>query len=163
MSYRTSLPSCTPCFRERICVRSDIRHWSKGTPVGRRGRNATALVQENNKARGLGCRYREMRGACRSSGRHGLPALLGVDATRSNEHDCVLHRVPTCPGCIGNPIKQEKGDPMKSNASIERAVSLTLASCVLALSLSIGTAHAQESVSASDAENGDLWFVELVG
>ena len=52
---------------------------------------------------------------------------------------------------------------MKSNASIERAVSLTLASCVLALSLSIGTAHAQESVSASDAENGNLWFVELAG
>ena len=52
---------------------------------------------------------------------------------------------------------------MKSNASIERAVSLTLASCVLALSLSIGTANARESVSASDAENGNLWFVELAG
>ena len=52
---------------------------------------------------------------------------------------------------------------MKSNASIGRAVSSTLASCVLALSLSIGTAHAQESVSASDAENGNLWFVELSG
>ena len=52
---------------------------------------------------------------------------------------------------------------MKSNASIGRAVSSTLASCVLALSLSIGTAHAQEPVSASDAENGNLWFVELAG
>ncbi len=52
---------------------------------------------------------------------------------------------------------------MKSNASIERAVGLTLASCALALSLSIGTARAQESVSASEAENGNLWFVELSG
>ncbi len=52
---------------------------------------------------------------------------------------------------------------MKSNTSIERAISLTLASCALALSLSIGTARAQESVSAGEAENGNLWFVELAG
>ena len=52
---------------------------------------------------------------------------------------------------------------MKSFASIRRPVRLTLASSALALSLSLGVAHAQESVSAADAENGNLWFVELSG
>jgi minor extracellular serine protease Vpr len=33
----------------------------------------------------------------------------------------------------------------------------------LALSFGLGTASAQESVSASEAENSNLWFVELVG
>jgi subtilisin family serine protease len=52
---------------------------------------------------------------------------------------------------------------MKSNASIGRPGSVALASCTLALALSFSTVHAQESVSASEAENGDLWFVELAG
>ena len=52
---------------------------------------------------------------------------------------------------------------MKSFASIRRPVRLTLAGSALALSLSLGVAHAQESVSAADAENGNLWFVELSG
>ena len=52
---------------------------------------------------------------------------------------------------------------MKSFASFRRPVRLTLASSALALSLSLGVAHAQESVSAADAENGNLWFVELSG
>jgi subtilisin family serine protease len=52
---------------------------------------------------------------------------------------------------------------MKSITSIRRPVRLTLASSALALSLSIGVAHAQESVSAANAENGNLWFVELSG
>jgi subtilisin family serine protease len=38
-----------------------------------------------------------------------------------------------------------------------------LVSSSLALSLSFGIAHAQESVSAAAAENGNLWFVELSG
>jgi hypothetical protein len=38
-----------------------------------------------------------------------------------------------------------------------------LASSALAVSLSLGVAHAQESVSAADAENGNLWFVESSG
>jgi subtilisin family serine protease len=52
---------------------------------------------------------------------------------------------------------------MKSFASIRRPARLTLASSALALSLSLGVVHAQESVSAADAENGNLWFVELSG
>lgn len=52
---------------------------------------------------------------------------------------------------------------MKSITPIRRPVRLTLASSALALSLSLGAAHAQESVSAAAAENGDLWFVELSG
>ena len=54
---------------------------------------------------------------------------------------------------------------MKSYASFRRPVRLTLASSALALSLSLGIAqvHAQESVSVSEQENGNLWFVELSG
>jgi subtilisin family serine protease len=52
---------------------------------------------------------------------------------------------------------------MKSNASIGRPAGLALASCALALALSFSTARAQQAVSASEAENGDLWFVELAG
>jgi subtilisin family serine protease len=52
---------------------------------------------------------------------------------------------------------------MKSFASIRRPTRLTLASSALALSLSLGVAHGQESVSAAGAENGNLWFVELSG
>ena len=52
---------------------------------------------------------------------------------------------------------------MKSKASIERAVGLTLASCTLAMSLSIGTASAQQAIAVSEAEGGNLWFVELAG
>jgi minor extracellular serine protease Vpr len=48
--------------------------------------------------------------------------------------------------------------------SIRRPVRLTLASSALVLSLSLGAvAHAQESVPASQQENGNLWFVELSG
>ena len=54
---------------------------------------------------------------------------------------------------------------MKSFASFRRPVRLTLASSALALSLSLGVAqvYAQESVSVSEQENGNLWFVELSG
>jgi subtilisin family serine protease len=52
---------------------------------------------------------------------------------------------------------------MKSLVSIRRPVALALVSGALALTLSLGTAHAQESVPAADAEGGDLWFVELLG
>jgi subtilisin family serine protease len=72
-----------------------------------------------------------------------------------------LRRVPTRHGRIGN--SSCRGDLMKSFTSIKRPVRLTLASSALALSLSLGVANAQESVSAADAENGNLWFVELSG
>lgn len=52
---------------------------------------------------------------------------------------------------------------MKSKTSIRRPGCLTLASSALVLSLSLGVAHAQESVSAGSAENGRYWFVELEG
>jgi len=52
---------------------------------------------------------------------------------------------------------------MKSFTSIRRPTRLTLASSALALTLSIGLAHAREPVSVADAENGNLWFVELSG
>lgn len=49
---------------------------------------------------------------------------------------------------------------MKLIASVRRPVGLALASM---LALSLVTAHAQDSLSADQAEGGDLWFVELVG
>ena len=52
---------------------------------------------------------------------------------------------------------------MKSFTSSARPVRLALASSALALSLSLGVAHAQESVDAGNAENGRYWFVELSG
>ena len=52
---------------------------------------------------------------------------------------------------------------MKLSTSIGRPLLSALVSSSLALSLSLGIAHAQESVSATAAENGNLWFVELSG
>ena len=52
---------------------------------------------------------------------------------------------------------------MKLSTSIRRPLLQALVSSSLALSLSFGIAHAQESVSAAAAENGNLWFVELSG
>jgi subtilisin family serine protease len=52
---------------------------------------------------------------------------------------------------------------MKLSTSIRRPLLSALVSSSLALSLSLGIAHAQESVSAAAAENGNLWFVELSG
>ena len=52
---------------------------------------------------------------------------------------------------------------MKSHASNRRMLRATLACSALALSLSLGTARAQESVAAAEAEGGKWWFVELSG
>ena len=52
---------------------------------------------------------------------------------------------------------------MKLPTSIRRPLLSALVSSSLALSMSLGIAHAQESVSAAAAENGNLWFVELSG
>jgi len=52
---------------------------------------------------------------------------------------------------------------MKLSTSIRRPLLSALVSSSLALSMSLGIAHAQESVSAAAAENGNLWFVELSG
>jgi len=52
---------------------------------------------------------------------------------------------------------------MKLSTSIRRPLFSALVSSSLALSLSLGIAHAQESVSGAAAENGNLWFVELSG
>ena len=52
---------------------------------------------------------------------------------------------------------------MRQIPSIRWPAGLTLAGSTLALALSLGTAHAQESVSADAAEDGTLWFVELTG
>lgn len=49
----TSKLARTPCFSIATCVASVRRHRSQGTSAAKRGRKATALAQESNKARGL--------------------------------------------------------------------------------------------------------------
>lgn len=52
---------------------------------------------------------------------------------------------------------------MKSFKSTKRPARLALFFGALALSLSLGVTHAQESIQSSEQENGNLWFVELSG
>src|SRR5262245_214553 len=86
-----------------------------------------------------------------------------MQRARTDERAVAVLQAVSRPLRSGISYKQSRGENMKSNRSVGRAFGLTLASSALALSLSIGTARAQESVSASEAENGNLWFVELNG